>query len=136
MSYCVSSWAGMMLHIVGAQLLTKRTSAYKVNHSQPVCSFLLFLCWEVMALYSAAGEIFECSWLFPRSRNTPLVLVSPLPVFSALCFIVQCWVCSRPGRDLLVLLLYPAAFPLVTRPASLLFECLPVPLLPELSSQR
>ena len=40
----------MMSHIVGAQLLTKRTSAYKLNHSQPVCSFLLFLCWEVMAL--------------------------------------------------------------------------------------
>lgn len=58
MSYCVSSWAGMMSHIVGAQLLTKRTSAYKVNHSQPVGSFLLFLCWVVMAL---------CAQLLARS---------------------------------------------------------------------
>lgn len=89
-------------------------------------------------MYLAAGEIFECSWLFPHSRNTPLALVSVAnhPVFSALCFIVQCWVCSRPGRDLLVLLLYPATFPLVTRPASLLLQYLPVPLLQELSSQR
>lgn len=40
----------LMSHIVGTPLLTKRTSAYKVSHSQPVCSFLLFLCWDVMAL--------------------------------------------------------------------------------------
>lgn len=90
-------------------------------------------------MYPAAGEIFECSWLFPRSRNTPVAPVSVTnhhhPVFSACCFIVQCWVCSRLGQDLLVLLLYPAAFLLVTRPASFLLECLPVPLLQELSSR-
>lgn len=60
-------------------------------------------------VYSVAGSIFECSWLFRLQPDTSVPLVSVtnlhLLVFSALRFIVQYWVCFRPGLDLLVVLL-------------------------------